>query len=141
MKAPFDDIEQEVNITDVNISFERKNKPINGLPQVIVTYEIIRNKNNVDVTSTFKSKVEPKGFNNDLKLFKRSFEPETLFQPVPNDEFISNEETPNVEPFITIGAFDFIIGEMVINNGAYLVDFLKMYILDNYEDGWFDGEI
>lgn len=141
MKAPFDDVDQKVRITDIQVNFQREDNPIIGLPQVIISYEIIRTKDDVNVTSTFKSKVEPKVFNNDMKLYKRSFEQATLFQPVPNPDFISTEETPDIEPFETVGAFDFVIGDLAINNGAFLVPFLKMYITDNYNDGWFDSNI
>ena len=141
MKAPFEDVEQKVRITTIKIDFQREDNPIAGLPQVILDYEIIRTKSEVNVTSSFKSKVEPKVFNNDMKLYKRSFEPETLFQPIKNPDFISAEETPDVEQFLTIGAFDFVIGDLAINNGAFLVPFLKMYITDNYEDGWFESNV
>ena len=141
MSAPFDDVDQNVRITDIQVNFQREDNPIAGLPQVIISYEIIRTKNNVNVTSTFKSKAEPKVFNNDMKLYKRSFEAETLFQPIKNPDFISVEETPEVEEFLTVGAFDFVIGDLAINNGAFLVSFLKMYITDNYNDGWFDSNI
>ena len=141
MEIQFEDISQTVNITDIQINFQREDNPIQGLPQLIVSYEIVRMKGDVNVTSTLKNKVEPKVFNNDLKLYKRSFEPDSLFQPIQNPDFISIEETPNIEPFLTVGAFDFVIGDLAINNGAYLVPFLKMYITDNYADGWFDSNI
>ena len=141
MEIPFEDISQTVNITDIQINFQREDNPIQGLPQVIVSYEIVRMKGDVNVTSTFKNKVEPKVFNNDLKLYKRSFEPDSLFHPIANPEFISLEETPNIEPFLTVGAFDFVIGDLAINNGAYLVPFLKMYITDNYANGWFESNV
>ena len=111
------------------------------VPQVILDYEIIKTKNEINVTTSFKSKVDSKVFNNDMKLYKRSFEQETLFQPVPNPDFISVEETPDVEQFLTVGAFDFVIGDLAINNGAFLVPFLKMYITDNCEDGWFESNV
>ena len=111
------------------------------VPQVILDYEIIKTKNEINVTTSFKSKVDSKVFNNDMKLYKRSFEQETLFQPVQNPDFISVEETPDVEQFLTVGAFDFVIGDLAINNGAFLVPFLKMYITDNCEDGWFESNV
>lgn len=141
MKAPFEDVEQKVRITTIKVDFQIEDNPIQGLPQVILDYEIIRTKNEINVTTSFKSKVDSKVFNNDMKLYKRSFEQETLFQPVQNPDFISVEETPDVEQFLTVGAFDFVIGDLAINNGAFLVPFLKMYITDNYADGWFESNI
>ena len=73
-------------------------------------------------------------FDNNLKVYQRSFEQETLFQPIPNPDFVEGE-SPEDERFLTIGSFDFIVGEIVMKNPQYLVPFMKMYIIDNAEDG------
>lgn len=166
MKPPFNDIEQMVTITDLRINFGKHGENQYGLPQIVVEYEIVRTKGEDDVTNTFKNKIEPKVFNNNMLVYQRSFELETLFQPIINPEykepeivekvdgestdeeitedgFIKNEvpEYPEqfVEKYLTMGAFDFIYGEIVLKNPQYLIPFLKNYILDNYADGWFDS--
>ena len=139
------EVEQEVYIKSVKVDLGEPFEDSYGLPQIIVEYSIIFSKDG-EVIKEFKNRIEPKRFTNDDKLYVRSFEQETLFQPVPNPNYISQEETPDEEnEFLTMGAVDFIYGEIINNaehpeRAAYLIPFLKAYILDNHNDGWFDSE-
>lgn len=114
-----------------------------GIPQFIVEYSLVYTRNGIMIPE-LKNRVEPKRFSNEDIVYQRSFEPETFFQPLPNLEFISKEETPEIEEFITMGAIDFIHGELINNEEhperiVYLIPFLKEYALDNYNDGWFES--
>lgn len=138
-KAPFQDVERNVRIVDINVNLQRHEKPLKGLPQVVINYEILYTKDGIDVTKDLSKPLEPRVFNNDMKMWARSFEPETLFQPIPNPDFVEGESLES-DRFVIMGAFDFVIGELAIKHGEYLFEFLKMYILDNYDDGWFDND-
>lgn len=140
MKAPFDNVEQNVIITSISVNWQSPTAPMEGLPQIIVGYEIIKNNDGVDVSKELKNKIKPKPFDNNQKVYQRSFEAETLFQPLPNPDFVEGESSED-DRFLTMGAFDFIVGELVMKRPEYLIPFLKLYILDNYEDGWFDSTI
>lgn len=132
------EIEQKVIITSITVNWQSPTNPKVGLPQIVVEYEILQSKDGQDVSSLLKNKIKPKTFNNDTKVYQRSFEQDTLFQPVVNPEYVEGE-TPEELKYLTIGAFDFIVGELVMKHPEYLVPFLKMYILDNYQDGWYES--
>ena len=140
MKEPFEDVSQEVIIISIKVDWQRIAKEVVGLPQIIVEYEILKTKNGKDVSDQLRNSIKPKVFDNNLKVYQRSFEQETLFQPIPNPDFVEGE-SPEDERFLTIGSFDFIVGEIVMKNPQYLVPFMKMYIIDNAEDGWYDSTI
>lgn len=132
------EIEQKVVITSLQVNWQSPITPQIGLPQIIVGYELLFERDGANLNSIFKDKIEPKRFDNSQLLYQRSFEPETLFQPLENPDFIEGESSEE-ERFLTMGAFDFIVGELVMKHPHYLIPFLKMYILDNYEDGWYDS--
>lgn len=140
MKEPFEDVSQEVIIISIKVDWQRIAKQIVGLPQIIVEYEILKTKNGKDVSDQLRNSIKPKVFDNNLKVYQRSFEQETLFHPIPNPEFVEGESSED-ERFLTMGSFDFIVGEIVMKNPQYLIPFMKMYIIDNAEDGWYDSTI
>lgn len=115
-----------------------------GVPQFIVEYSLVYSKDGVMIPE-LKNKVKPKRFSNEDIVYQRSFDAETFFQPIPNPDYVSEEDTPNVDQFLTMGAIDFIYGEIINNEEhperiVYLIPFLKQYALDNHNDGWFESE-
>jgi len=132
------EVEQKVLITSIQANWQSVVNPLAGLPQILLGYEILFSKDGNNLNSIFKDKIAPKRFDNTMKLYQRSFEPDTLFQPLENPDFVEGESHED-DRFLTMGAFDFIIGELIMKNPHYLIPFLKMYILDNYEDGWYDN--
>lgn len=132
------EIEQKVVITSLQVNWQSPITPQIGLPQIIVGYELLFEKDGANLNSIFKDKIEPKRFDNSQLLYQRSFDPETLFQPLENPDFIEGE-SPEEKRYLTMGAFDFIVGEIFMKYPQYMMPFLKMYIMDNYEDGWYDS--
>ena len=129
-------VDRSIYIKNLLINWGDKNKNIQ--PDIQVAYGIQYSANGQNMNDYFKDRIEPKVFNNHIIMYQRSFEPGTLFQPVPNPEYIEGE-SPIEEEFLTMGAFDFIVGELVLKNPEYLIPFLKLYIIDNHADGWFDS--
>lgn len=144
MEGVFSDISQKVLITDIQVNWKRINNPTYE-SQIVVGYEIYKEKDGVNVSSELKTSVRPKVFTNNTIMYQRSFEESTLFQPLPNPNYINPETLEegqilpeNNEPYLTMGGFDFIVGELVHKHPEYLIPFLKLYILDNYDDGWYN---
>ena len=136
------EVEQTIYFTTLQCNLGELFKNEFGLPQFIVEYYLVFSRNGV-IIPELKNKVVPKRFSNDDIVFQRSFEPETLFQPIPNPNFIEGESSEE-ERFLTMGAVDFIVGEIINNEEhperiVYLTPFLKQYALDNYQEGWFDS--
>ena len=147
-------IEQEIpsrtiNVGGIDISVDREiyikdllihwgDKLVSSSPEIQVAYGIDYSAGAENMNQFFKDKIAPKVFNNNVIMYQRSFAEPTLFQPVPNPDYVEGE-SPESEQFLTMGAFDFIVGELVLKNPHYLIPFLKLYILDNYEDGWFES--
>jgi len=137
------EVEQTIYFTTLQCNLGEPFKNEFGLPQFIVEYYLVFSRNGV-IIPELKNKVKPKRFSNDDIVFQRSFEQDTFFQPIPNPDYIEGESDES-EKYLTMGAVDFIFGEIINNEEhperiAYLIPFLKQYALDNYQDGWFDSE-
>lgn len=129
---------QKVVITSIKIDWQKLGqRKVEGLPQIIVEYEMYITSQQGQQIPEMRSDLKPRVFTNNDKLYQRSFDPDTLFQPLPNPDFVEGE-SPEDQRFLTMGAFDFVMGELALKNPQYLIPFLKMYILDNYEDGWYE---
>lgn len=136
------EVEQTIYFRTLQSNLGEPFESEHGLPQFIVEYSLIYTKNG-NMVPELKNKVKPKTFTNNDLLYQRSFEPETLFEPILNPDYVEGVSNPD-EQFLTMGAIDFIYGELINNEEhperiMYLIPFLKRYVLDNYNDGWFDS--
>lgn len=129
MVAPFENIEQEVNIYELKINSDVK--------QMYVGYRISRNLESTDVSNLMKTLGKEWYITNNQTIYQRSFEQETFFEPLPNPNYVSKEETPNELQFLEAPAFDYLL-EVFKNKPELIWTILSGYILENYADGWFD---
>lgn len=132
-------VKQKVVITSIKIDWQSITMPdIHGLPQLIVGYELVTTKEDGSVVTELKDKIEPKHFDNTIQVYQRSFEKDTLFQPLHNLDYVEGEGSED-DKFLTMGAFDFVIGELALKRPQFLIPFLKLYIIENFNDGWYDS--
>lgn len=129
MVAPFENIEQEVNIYELKINSDVK--------QIYVGYRITRNIEGTDVSGLMKTLGKEWYITNNQTVYQRSFEIETMFQPLPNPNYINQEETPNELQFLEAPAFDYLLDTFKSRPELFWI-ILENYILENYNDGWFD---
>lgn len=129
MVEPFETVEQEVNIYELKINSDVK--------QMYVGYRISRNIEGTDVSGLMKTIGKEWYITNKQTVYQRSFEPETMFEPLPNPNYISPEETPNETEFLEAPAFDYLLSTFKSRPDLFWV-ILEGYILENWNSGWFD---
>ncbi|HAP94529.1 hypothetical protein [Epilithonimonas hominis] len=126
MVAPFQDVARKIELFEININSDTK--------QFFVNYRIKNEKDNIDVSAVFKDKKKDWYIGNDKTVYQRNWD---TFQPLPNPEYISPEETPNELQFLEAPAFDYLLQTFKDRPDLIWV-ILSGYILENYADGWFD---
>ena len=126
MSAPFADVQRKIEIFELKINSDVK--------QFFVNYRIISTKDDINVSDRMKSKKKDWYIGNEKNVYQRTF-PD--FQPIPNPDYISPEETPDQTEFLEAPAFDYLL-QVFKEHPEIIFEILKGYILENYADGWFD---
>lgn len=127
LKAPMDDIAREIHIKGINIVDDTK--------EMFIAYETRHFKNDIDVSANFQPMAKPFYIHNGMLMYDRDL---TTFQPKPNPDYISVEETPDLEPFLLVPGYDWLISVFKARPDIIWI-FLQGYILENWNDGWFDN--
>ena len=127
LKPPMEEISREIHIKGINIVDETK--------EFFITYETKHFKNGVDVSATMENLAKPFYIHNGMLMYDRDLD---TFQPKPNPDYISAEETPDVEPFLLVAGYDWLIATFKARPDI-IWTFLEGYILENWNDGWFDN--
>ena len=164
MKAPLESIEREIHILGINI--------VDSTKEIFIPYEIKFFKDSVDVSDDMNQNAKPFHIHNGMTMYVRdtSFNPivdpvytDTLAkfeaqnpQYIPNPEYISQEETPDIpgeienpdyvsqerldatEQFLLIPGYDYLI-QLYRQHPEVIWISLETYILENWNDGWFDN--
>jgi len=126
MSAPFTEVERKIEIFELKIN--------SNVKQFFVDYRIVSTKDGVDVSDKFVNKRKDWYIGNDKNVYQRTF---PNFQPIPNPDFISPDETPNQTEFLEAPAFDYLL-QVFKDHPEFIFQILSGYILENYADGWFD---
>lgn len=126
MAAPLEEVSRKIELFEININSDTK--------QFFVNYRIKNEKDGIDISNEMKDKKKDWYIGNDKAVYQRDME---TFQPLPNPNYVSQEETPNESEFLEAPAFDYIL-EIFKQRPDLIWAVLSGYILENYQDGWFD---
>lgn len=126
MPAPFADVARKIDIFELNINSDTK--------QFFVNYRIKNEKDGSDVSGLFKDKKKEWYIGNERTVYQRDWE---TFSPLPNPNFVSQEETPEELEFLEAPAFDYLL-QTFRERPDLIWTILGGYIQENYADGWFD---
>lgn len=126
MPAPFADIARKIDIFEIKINSDTK--------QFFLNYRIKNEKDSKDVSDLFKDKRRDWYIGNDKMVYQRDW---NTFQPLPNPNYVSPEETPDQLQFLEAPAFDYLL-QTFRERPDLIWIILDGYILENYADGWFD---
>lgn len=129
MAFPFESVEQKMDIFEMKLNSDLK--------QMFVGYRIKRTKEGQDVSSKMVATGKLWYITNDNTVYQRSFEPETMFHPLPNPNYISPEETPNELPLLEAPAFDYLLQIFKTRPDLFWI-MLEGYIVENWNNGWYD---
>ena len=126
MAAPLSDVSRKIELFEININSDTK--------QFFVNYRIKNEKEGIDISNEMRDKKKDWYIGNDKNVYQRDME---TFEPLPNPDYISPEETPDELEFLEAPAFDYLL-EIFKNKPELIWTILSGYILENYADGWFD---
>ena len=126
MAAPLADVSRKIELFEININSDTK--------QFFVNYRIKNEKEGIDISNEMRDKKKDWYIGNDKNVYQRDME---TFEPLPNPDYISPEETPDELEFLEAPAFDYLL-EIFKNKPELIWTILSGYILENYADGWFD---
>lgn len=126
MAAPLADVSRKIELFEININSDTK--------QFFVNYRIKNEKEGIDISNEMRDKKKDWYIGNDKNVYQRDME---TFEPLPNPDYISQEETPDELEFLEAPAFDYLL-EVFKNKPELIWTILSGYILENYADGWFD---
>lgn len=126
MAAPLADVSRKIELFEINVNSDTK--------QFFVNYRIKNEKEGIDISNEMRDKKKDWYIGNDKNVYQRDM---VTFQPLPNPDYISPEETPDELEFLEAPAFDYLL-EIFKNRPELIWTILSGYILENYADGWFD---
>lgn len=119
----FTDVERFVVVTRIAENAD--------VQQITIDAHVCYERDGVDVTSNFKSKIPNWIISNDYKVKVR----DANNAPVDNPDYDENE--PNSEEFLTQAAFDY-YHSLILANEVPLLTLLSTSILNDDEQGAFD---
>jgi len=125
----FENVERKLNINRIEIDgiFER----------IRLIYSISYILEGRDVTNLFEKRSSYDWYiGNDEEILVR----DENFQPVPNPDYVSEEETPDIKPFLYAPAFTLVMDGFDAL-GAIPYSILEAYIDENDGDGKWDIEV
>lgn len=126
MAAPLADVSRKIELFEINVNSDAK--------QFFVNYRIKNEKDGIDISNEMRDKKKDWYIGNDKNVYQRDME---TFEPLPNPDYISPEETPDELEYLEAPAFDYLL-EVFKNKPELIWTILSGYILENYADGWFD---
>lgn len=126
----FSEVERTIQIAGITLNFDAKSLDI--------YYHINYFKNNEDIGQMFTQRVPEWHIDNNQKILVR----DENFNPIPNSEYEEQKDQDGnilneTEKFKTEPAFDY-VSNIMLNTPIKLSDILKMYIVEQDNDGRFN---
>ena len=125
----FENVQRKINVNKIDMDGEYE--------QIYLGYSISYSLDGRDVTNLFQKKSSYDWFiNNKEKILVR----DENFQPIPNPDYVDEEETPGVLPYLYAPAFNLVMdGFDALRAIPYAI--LEAYIDENDLDGKWDIEV
>lgn len=127
MKPPMDDVAQRVHLDGLNLM------PINK--EIVLTCSVLYSKNETDVTKEFNKAPKVITINNNMTVYQRKL---ADFSLISNPNYVDQETTPDELIYLEAPGYDYISGLMLAHPELIWI-ILEKYILENYNDGYFDN--
>ena len=155
MKAPLESIEREIHILGINI--------VDSTKEIFIPYEIKFFKDSVDVSDDMNKNAKQFHIHNGMLVYVRdqqfqpiedpvytemllnfeANEPEFIegpegTDPIKNPKYVTQEMLDNKERYLLMPGYDYLI-QLYRQHPEVIWISLEAYILENWNDGWFDN--